>query len=78
MPNPIKRGMSDTFLVTGASKGLGRSIAMSLANSGKSVIALARNSSELDALNDSLKQISPNSQIVSCDLASTEDISESR
>ena len=36
--------MSDTFLVTGASKGLGRSIALSLANSGKSVIALARNS----------------------------------
>ena len=78
MPNPIKRGMSDTFLVTGASKGLGRSIALSLANSGKSVIALARNSPDLDALNDLLKQISPNSQIVSCDLASKEDISECR
>ena len=68
--------MSDTFLVTGASKGLGRSIAISLANSGKSVIALARRSPELDALYDSLKQISPNSLIVPCDLASTEDISE--
>ncbi len=76
MPNPIKRGMSDTFLVTGASKGLGRSIAMSLANSGKSVIALARNSSELDTLNESLKQISSNSQIIACDLASKEDISK--
>ena len=74
MPNPIKRGMSDTFLVTGASKGLGRSIALSLANSGKSVIALARNSPDLDALNDLLKQISPNSQVVSCDLASKKDI----
>ena len=75
MPNPIKRCMSDTFLVTGASKGLGRSIALSLANSGKSVIALARSSPDLDSLFDLLKQISPNSQIVSCDLAITEDIS---
>ena len=75
MPNPIKRGMSDTFLVTGASKGLGRSIALSLANSGKSVIALARSSPDLDSLCDLLKQISPNSQIVSCDLASPKDIS---
>lgn len=75
MPNPIKRGMSDTFLVTGASKGLGRSIAISLANSGKSVIALARSSPDLDSLYELLKQISPNSQIVSCDLASRKDIS---
>jgi len=75
MPNPIKRGMSDTFLVTGASKGLGRSIAISLANSGKSVIALARSSPDLDALYGLLKHISPKSQIVSCDLASIEDIS---
>ena len=76
MPNTIMIGMSDTFLVTGASKGLGRSIAMSLANSGKSVIALARNSSELDTLNESLNQISSNSQIIACDLASKEDISK--
>ena len=76
MPNPAKGVMSDTFLVTGASKGLGRSIALSLANSGKSVIALARNSSELDTLNESLKQISSNSQIIACDLASKEDISK--
>ena len=75
MPNPIKRGMSDTFLVTGASKGLGRSIALSLANSGKSVIALARPSSELIHCVNSLKQISPNSEIIACDLASEDDIS---
>ena len=75
MPNPAKGVMSDTFLVTGASKGLGRSIALSLANSGKSVIALARSSPDLDSLYDLLKQTSPNSQIVSCDLSSTKDIS---
>ncbi|MGB1474993.1 MAG: SDR family NAD(P)-dependent oxidoreductase [Candidatus Poseidoniaceae archaeon] len=68
--------MSDTFLVTGASKGLGRSIALALANCGKSVIALARSSPELDELYSSLKLVSPNSQIVSCDLASKEDISD--
>lgn len=66
--------MSDTYLVTGASKGLGRSISISLANSGKSVIALARNSPELDELYDYLKRISPNSTVVSCDLASKKDI----
>ena len=74
MPSLFQITMSDTFLVTGASKGLGHSIAMSLANSGKSVIALSRNSPELEELYGSLKQISPNSQIVSCDLASKEDI----
>ena len=75
MPNPAKGVMSDTFLVTGASKGLGRSIALSLTNSGKSVIALARSSPDLDSLYDLLKKTSPNSQIVSCDLSSAKDIS---
>jgi len=74
MPVPINGGMSGTFLVTGASKGLGRSIVLSLASSGKSVILLARSSKELDTLYDSVKHISPNSQIVTCDLASKEDI----
>jgi len=74
MPVPINGGMSGTFLVTGASKGLGRSIVLSLASSGKSVILLARSSTELDTLYDSVKHISPNSQIVTCDLASKEDI----
>ena len=76
MPILTERFMSDTFLVTGASKGLGRSIALALANCGKSVIALARSSPELDELYSSLKLVSPNSQIVSCDLASKEDISD--
>ncbi len=74
MPVPINGGMSGTFLVTGASKGLGRSIVLSLASSGKSVILLARSSKELDTLYDSVKHISPNSQIVTCDLASKGDI----
>tara|TARA_B100000282_G_scaffold220370_1_gene163638 strand:- start:290 stop:1054 length:765 start_codon:yes stop_codon:yes gene_type:complete len=74
MPSPFETIMSDTYLVTGASKGLGRSISISLANSGKSVIALARNSPELEELYGYLKRISPNSKVVSCDLASKKDI----
>ena len=74
MPNPFESTMSDTYLVTGASKGLGRSISISLANSGKSVIALARNSPELEELYGYFKRISPNSKVVSCDLASKKDI----
>ena len=74
MPSPFESTMSDTYLVTGASKGLGRSISISLANSGKSVIALARNSPELEELYGYFKRISPNSKVVSCDLASKKDI----
>ena len=66
--------MSNIFLVTGASKGLGRSIAISLANSGKTVFALSRTSKELDDLSVKLKSKSANSRIICCDLGNEEDI----
>tara|TARA_B100001564_G_scaffold130056_1_gene108796 strand:- start:1852 stop:2592 length:741 start_codon:yes stop_codon:yes gene_type:complete len=67
--------MGDVFLVTGASKGLGRSIALAIANSGATVIALARNSSELKEIEAKLKTISANSIALSCDLSKSADIS---
>ena len=67
--------MGDVFLVTGASKGLGRSIALAIANSGATVIALARNSSELKEIEAKLKTISVNSIALSCDLSKSADIS---
>ena len=67
--------MEDVFLVTGASKGLGRSIALAIANSGATVIALARSSSELKEIEAKLKTISGDSVAVSCDLSKSTDIS---
>ena len=67
--------MEEVFLVTGASKGLGRSIALEIANSGATVIALARNSSELNEIEAKLKTISANSIALSCDLSKSTDIS---
>lgn len=74
MLSRYQRYMSNIFLVTGASKGLGRSIAISLANSGKTVFALSRTSKELDDLSVKLKSKSANSKIICCDLGNEEDI----
>ena len=67
--------MEGTFLVTGASKGLGRSLAISIAKSGGTVIALARNSVELTDVEAELKSLTENSIAVSCDLSNPSDIS---
>ena len=68
--------MQDVFLVTGASKGLGRSLSLSIANSGSIVIALARESPELNSIEVELKKISQESFAIACDLADSSQISE--
>ena len=67
--------MQDVFLITGASKGLGRSLALSIAESGGVVIALARESPELQSVEVELKKISEGSLAVVCDLADSSQIS---
>ena len=67
--------MQDVFLVTGASKGLGRSLALSIADTGGVVIALARESPELESVEVELKKISKESLAVVCDLADSSQIS---
>ena len=67
--------MQDVFLITGASKGLGRSLALSIAESGGVVIALARESLELESVEVELKKISEGSLAVVCDLADSSQIS---
>ena len=52
---------AQVYLVTGASKGLGRSICELLANNGYLVIGLARESSELSSLDNLLKGFNPKS-----------------
>jgi len=66
--------MVGAWLVTGASKGLGRSIAKELAASGKSVIALARESIDLGVVGAELASLNPDSITISCDLADRADI----
>ena len=61
--------MQDVFLITGASKGLGRSLALSIADSGCIVIALARESPELKSVEVELKKISEQSIAIVCELS---------
>ena len=63
-----------TYLVTGASKGIGRSIARTLAKDGCQVILLARPSNELDEARVEIQALSPSSFSVPCDLAQSESI----
>ena len=66
--------MSTAYLVTGASKGLGKSIAIAIAKSGNPVIALARNSADLEEVGKQLTEIHPESITVSCDLSGVTDV----
>ena len=61
---------SQVYLVTGASRGLGRSICHILASNGFTVIGLARESTELLSLEGALKVKNSESMICPCDLSS--------
>lgn len=66
----------ETFVITGASKGLGRSIATLLAKNGYIVIGLARASKELSSLDITLKSFNPKSTVLECDLSSPEEVND--
>ena len=58
------------ILVTGATAGIGRALALELGKRGATVILLGRNESELDAVYDAIMDAGgPTPAIVSCDLA---------
>ena len=65
---------SQVYVVTGASKGLGRSICEILATNGFTVVGIARNSIELSSLEAHLKNINHNSATFACDLSSENQI----
>ena len=61
-------------LVTGASRGLGRSIAKSLALEGAELILVGRTIGALEELDDEIKSIGSKSTIVPMDLEDNENI----
>ena len=69
--------MKDTYLVTGASSGIGRFLSLELVNSGFTVIALSRDSEHLRTLGKEIQKIDSNSMIIACDLSSQSDIAKS-
>ena len=55
-------------LVTGASRGIGRAVALELARSGAHVIALARTQGALEDLDDAIRSAGSDATLVPCDL----------
>ena len=65
-----------TYVVTGASKGIGRAICLELAKAGAIVALLARQSDELNQTTQEVQSISPQSFAVACDLANPAMVTE--
>jgi NAD(P)-dependent dehydrogenase (short-subunit alcohol dehydrogenase family) len=55
-------------LVTGASRGIGRAIALELAKAGAHIIALARTQGALEELDDAVQQAGSTTTLVPCDI----------
>tara|TARA_B100000941_G_scaffold290884_1_gene275572 strand:- start:18766 stop:19506 length:741 start_codon:yes stop_codon:yes gene_type:complete len=66
--------MAKTFLVTGASKGIGRAISEKMLKMGFIVIGLARESENLRTLEDLMTDYNNNSTVVKCDMGSVDEI----
>ena len=67
----MKRYDGEVAVVTGASSGLGRRIALELASRGASVVGIARRQELLDELAAELRARTPASRTVVCDVADT-------
>ena len=63
-----------TFLVTGASKGIGLELSLSLATSGINVILLARDTPMLEQSRDMVQLTLPSVSLIVCDLADNHSI----
>ncbi len=55
-------------VVTGASRGIGRAVALELARRGAHVVALARTQGALESLDDEIRQLGGEATLVPCDL----------
>jgi NAD(P)-dependent dehydrogenase (short-subunit alcohol dehydrogenase family) len=59
-------------VVTGASAGLGAQLCLDLARAGATVVGLARSADRLEFLSAALRDLSPASQTIVCDVADTD------
>ncbi|MDX7952814.1 SDR family NAD(P)-dependent oxidoreductase [Lichenihabitans sp. Uapishka_5] len=66
MPKPLDQR---TALVTGASRGIGRAVALELARQGAHVIAMARTQGALEELDDTIRGEGGEATLVPCDIA---------
>ena len=63
-------------IITGATKGIGKAIAIKFATEGHSLAVCARNGADLDALKVELQQINPAIKVITCvaDISKKEDV----
>ena len=76
MTNSIPDLSGQTALVTGASRGIGRTIAFALAKAGAHVLALARTSGGLEELDDDIRAIGGNASLIPMDLTQGDNIEQ--
>ena len=70
-----KRLKNKIVLITGASRGIGRSVALRFAKEGAHLIILARTTGALEALDDQIRDLTGNnSTLIPFDLENTHDI----
>ena len=67
----MRRYDGQVALVTGASSGIGRRVALDLAARGAVVVGMARRASLLETLADDLQEASPDSRTSTCCASST-------
>ena len=70
MPSPALFSLAGhVAAVTGASSGIGRTIALALADAGAAVVLIARREDELDAARTDIERSGGRATIVPCDVA---------
>src|ERR1700709_2687347 len=71
-PLPLQPLAGRVALVTGASRGIGRAVAIDLAKAGAHVVALARTQGALEALDDAIKAVGGAATLVPLDITDFE------